>query len=80
MRRIWIRRRGKRNERRMRSMNRNSMIRMRRGRKKSWMGRRRRTSSSRRKSKTRRWKRSRGMRGRRRVGRMRRGEGCGRGE
>ena len=54
MRRIWIRRRGKRNERRRRSMKRNTMIRMRRGRKRSWMGRRRWTISSRRKSKTRR--------------------------
>ena len=62
MRRIGIRRRGKRNERLRRSMKRNMMIRMRRGRKRSRMGRRRRTSSSRRKSKTRRWERSRGMR------------------
>ena len=38
MRRIWIRRRGKRNERRRRSMKRNTMIRIRSGRKRSWMG------------------------------------------
>ena len=45
MRRIRIRRRGKRNERMRKSLKRNRMIRTRRGRKRSGMGGMRRTSS-----------------------------------